>query len=299
MNWFGQNRWLGTFLVVFGIATIAAVCFLFSAKSSSNEALARFQEASNEKNRLERLDPFPSEANHRKMKLHLENYSTTLNKMKEELKARVSSPPPLAPNEFQSHLRQSMIAVAERARTNRVKLPNNFALGFEEYTTALPTTTAAPLLGQELTQIESLLNLLIDARVDGITAFTRKPLSEERGAAATPAPSPRPGAPAGAVGGPQLIERGVVDVTFSSAPSAGRRVLNQVVSSPQHFYILRLLHIRNEKDKGPLREQAVQTGAAAAQPVPAKPPSNSALNFIVGNEHIEASARIELLRFTF
>jgi hypothetical protein len=222
MNWFGQNRWLGTFLVVFGIATIAAVCFLFSAKSSSNEALARFQESSNEKNRLERLDPFPNEANHRKMKLHLENYSTTLNKMKEELKARVPSPPPLAPNEFQSHLRQSMIAVAERARTNRVKLPNNFALGFEEYTTALPTTTAAPLLGQELTQIESLMNLLIEARVDGITAFTRKPLSDERGAAATPTPSPRPGGPAGAVGGPQLIERGVIDVTFSSAPSAGR-----------------------------------------------------------------------------
>src|SRR5690242_19603135 len=129
MNWFGQNRWLGTFLIVFGIVTIGALYFLFSAKGNSDGALAKFQESVTEKNRLERLDPFPSEANHRKMKMHLENYTAALNKLKEELKTRVPIPAPLAPNEFQTHLRQSMVAVAEKARANRVKLPDNFALG--------------------------------------------------------------------------------------------------------------------------------------------------------------------------
>jgi hypothetical protein len=291
MNWFGQNRWLGTFLIVFGIATIGALYFLFSARGSSNEALTKFQEAVTEKNRLERLDPFPSEANLRKMKMHLENYAASLNKLKEELKGRVPNPPPLAPNEFQSHLRQSMVAVAEKARTNRVKLPDHFALGFEEYTTGLPNTGVAPLLGQELTQIQALVNLLIDAHVDGITTFARKPLADEHGASgATARPSPTPGAKPNAPAGLPLIERGVVDVTFSSAPSATRKVLNQVVSSPQHFYIVRLLHMRNEKDKGPPREQTGQTQAGAAP---------AGLTFIVGNEHIETSARIELIRFNF
>ena len=301
MNWFGQNRWLGTFLVVFGIATIGALYFLFSARSTANQALTKFQEAVTEKNRLERLDPFPSEANHRKMKMHLENYAAALNKLKEELKARVPNPPPLAPNEFQSHLRQSMLAVAEKARTNRVKLPDNFALGFEEYTAGLPNTAIAPLLGQELAQIEGLVNLLIDARVDGIMTFTRKPLADEHGAAASPTSSTAPGAKPNASPGPQLVERGVVDVTFSSAPSATRKVLNQVISSSQNFYVVRLLHVRNEKDKGPPREQAGQTqpGTAAVQPTPAKTPGTGALTFIVGNEHIETSARIELLRFDF
>lgn len=300
MNWFGQNRWLGTFLIVFGIATIAAACFVFSAKSSKDDAVAKFQEAMNEKNRLERLDPFPNEANHRKMKMHLENYAAALNKLKEELKARVPNPPPLAPNEFQTHLRQSILAVAERARINRVKLPDNFALGFEEYTTALPSTGVAPLLGQELTQIEGLLNLLIEAHVDGITTFTRKPLADEHGApAGAPTPSPAGGAKANTPASAQLIERGVVDVSFSSAPSAARKVLNQVVSSPQQFYIVRLLHVRNEKDKGPPREQAAQPGTATVQPTPAKPPGTGALTFIVGNEHLEMSARVELLRFNF
>src|SRR5205085_1542097 len=128
-----------------------------------------------------RLDPFPSEANHRKMKMHLENYTAALNKLKEELKARVPSAPALAPNEFQTRLRQAMVAVSEKARANRVKLPDNFALGFEEYTTGLPNTGVTPLLGQELSQIEALLNLLIDAYVDGISNFIRKPLADEHG----------------------------------------------------------------------------------------------------------------------
>src|SRR5262249_50840085 len=128
MNWFQQNRWLGTFLIVFGVATVAAIYFLFSARSRSNDAIAKFQEAVSEKSRLERLDPFPSEPNFRKMKLHLEDYAGALQKLKGELKTRVPDPAPLAPNEFQIRLRQAMLAVAERARTNRVKLPDNFAL---------------------------------------------------------------------------------------------------------------------------------------------------------------------------
>lgn len=303
MNWFRQNRWLGTFLIVVGVLTIGALYFLISARSQSNEALARFQEAVNEKNRLETLDPFPSEANFRKMKLHLENYSAALNKLKEDLKTRIPSPAPLAPNEFQSRLRQAMLAVGEKARTNKVKLPDNFALGFDEYTTTLPNTAAAPLLGQELNQIEALVNILIEARVDGINVFRRQPLPEEGRAvaAATPTPSPRPAGSPAATPGAKLVERATLDLSFSSAPSAMRRVLNQIVSIPQQFYVVRLLHVRNEKEKGPPREETGQGAATATttQPASAKPPPNAALTFIVGNEHIETAARVELLRPTF
>jgi hypothetical protein len=96
-----------------------------------------------------------------------------------------------------------------------------------------------------------------------------------------------------------MVERTVVDLTFASVPSAARKVLNQISSASQQFYIIRILHVHNEKDKGPPREQSLQTGAAPAPVTPVKPSANAALNFIVGNEHIETSARIELVRFTF
>src|SRR5438477_1072356 len=128
MKWFEQNRWLGLFLIALAIATLAAGYFWFSAKTRADETFSRFTEAASERSRLERLDPFPSEANYRKMKLHLENYSASLDKLREELKTRVLAAAPLAPNEFQSHLRQAMLTISDKARANGVKLPGNFAL---------------------------------------------------------------------------------------------------------------------------------------------------------------------------
>ncbi len=298
MKWFEQNRWLGSFLIGLALVTLAALYFLFHARSQADQAVARFQETVMEKNRLERLDPFPTEANYRTMKLHLENYGTTLDKVKQELVRRVLPVPPLAPNEFQSHLRQAMLAVSEKARANQVNLPDNFALGFEEFTSALPATDVAPQLGQELSQIELLMRILVDARVDSVTSLSRVPVSAGAGPGATPA---RGQAAVAAEAGPKFVEQTAVTVTFLSAPSAARKVLNQIASSNQQFFIVRLLRVRNEKEKGPARERAAgQTATAKSQgTAAAKPAPNAVLNFIVGTEHIETSARIELVRFTF
>jgi hypothetical protein len=173
-----------------------------------------------------------------------------------------------------------------------VKLPENFALGFDEFTAALPGNDLAPLLGQELAQVEALMNILIEARVDSVTALKRTALPPGTAAATTPAAKKTAG-PSGA----KVIEHNVVDLTFSASPSAARKVLNQIASSNQQLYVIRTLHVRNEKEKGPTREQTTASGGAAAAATP--PPANAALNFIVGNEHIETSARIEMLRTTF
>jgi hypothetical protein len=98
-----------------------------------------------------------------------------------------------------------------------------------------------------------------------------------------------------------VIERNAVELAFVSAPGAARRVLNHVSTTDQQFYIIRTLHVLNEKDKGPARAGA--GAASAATPPPgapgAKPGANTALNFIVGNERITTSARIEMVRFAF
>ena len=79
MNWFQQNRWLGTFLIALGVVLRSGAAFSSSTpRSSSDDALARFNEAAAERNRLERLDPFPNDANYKKMKVHLENYGVAV-----------------------------------------------------------------------------------------------------------------------------------------------------------------------------------------------------------------------------
>jgi hypothetical protein len=76
-------------------------------------------------------------------------------------------------------------------------------------------------------------------------------------------------------------------------------VLNQIEGSNGQFYIIRTLYVRNENDKGPPREKTAEANAPPAAPGAPNAPDNAPLNFIVGNEHIEVSAGIEMLRFTF
>ena len=174
----------------------------------------------------------------------------------------------------------------------------------------MPSTAVAALLGQELSQVQMLVNILLDAKVDSITAFRRRPLPEEHAASSSPTPKATPSPargrgkvttiakPAGTPA-PPLIERNVVEISFKAAPSAARKVLNEITSSTGQFFIIRTLYVHNEKDKGPPRER---TGAPTPTPSPQASPGQQgagALNFIVGTEHIEVSATIEMLRFTF
>jgi hypothetical protein len=306
MNWLRENRFLGMFLIVLGVSTVGAIWFLFSAKSDWDDAVDRFNLTAADFNRLERLAPYPSGENLRKMEAQAEDYTIALARLKDELKTRVFPVASMAPNEFQSRLRLAMTAMADKARANKVKLPDKFYLGFDEFSSALPNEVAASLLAQELTQIEWFLDTLFDARVDALTSFRRTPLPEEHANSGPPPASPAGKKPA-PLAGPMLLERNVIEATFVSTPAAARKVLNQIAGASQQFFIVRLWHVRNEKDKGPPRELAADTVAVAfatSSPSPAgaleaKPSPAAALNFIVGNERIETSARIELVRFTF
>jgi len=302
MNWFQQNRWLGTFLVVFGICGLIAGVLFLLAWSNWTSARSMFGAAAAERSRLERLDPFPNDANYRKMKVLLENYSAALDKLKEELKPQSLPAPPLAPNEFQSHLLETMLATTQKARLNKVKLPATFYLGFDPFVKSLPNSNeTARLLGQELSQIQMLINILLDARVDSVTSLQRMPLPEESGVPPAPTPAPTRGQkPANTVvAGSKMLERNVIDLSFKASPSAARKVLNQIASSPGQFYIIRTLYVRNEQDKGPPREKTAETKPQSNEPTAPTQPANAPLNFIVGDEHIEISARVEMLKFTF
>ena len=303
MNWFRENPFWSAFLAIAGGAFLLAAGLLWWTKGSYEDAMASYRESAAEQTRLESSNPYPSAANASKMKTYLDNYKAALDKLKAELKTRMLTEAPLAPNEFQTRLRQAIIRTAENARNNRVKLPANFFLGFDEFVSALPSPEDAPALGQELSQIQLLLNTIIDARVDAITAFHRIPhpgMTPATGAvsAATPRTPPKPSP------GPKLIEERTVEFAISASPTAGRRVINQIAAENEQFFIIRAIHVKNQKDKGPSRGNAGPTtpipppvpAVARASPAPAATPAGP-LNFIVGNEHIDLSARVELLNF--
>jgi len=305
MKWFQQNRAFGILLIGFAICALLVGALFYWRWSVWADARQTFDQVAAERNRLRQLDPFPNDANYRKLQGYLESYTSALDKFKEQLKGDVAPAPPLAPNDFQSRLRQATVATLDRARANNVKLPDRFLLGFDEFARAMPNTAVTRLLGQELSQIQMLINILLDSKVESVTSFHRAPLTEEGKALPTPTAFPAPGRSLATVKptgtpAPKLIERNVVDVTFKAAPAAARRVLNEIAASSGQFFIIRTLYVHNEKDKGPPRERgASPTPTPSTQAGPGQPGAAGALNFIVGNEHIEVSATIEMLRFTF
>jgi len=300
MNWFRQNPFWSAFIGLAGGALLLSLGLLWRTKGSYDDAVAQYRDAASAKATLENGNPYPSAANVTKMKMYLDDYKGALDKLKAELKAHMLPEVPLAPNEFQTHLRQAISQTMENARSHRVKLPANFFLGFDEFVSSLPSPEAAPALGQELSQIQLLLNTIIEARIDAITAFRRVPHSGTA-VAATPAITARPAPKQSA----KLLEQRTVEFTIAASPTAGRKVINQITATNEQFFIIRAVQVKNQKDKGPARETLSPSGAGivnnprpavAGGPTPAATPSGP-LNFIVGNEHIDLSARVELVNF--
>ena len=301
MNRYRENRALGSFIIGVALATLFALYFWWSSRSSFAEQNARLNENAMELNRLQRLDPYPNRANLKTLQGQAQEYKSALEKLRQELTARTLPVSAMAPTEFQERLREAVARVTEKAQAGKTALPENFYLGFEEFSSALPSTAAAPLLGQQLAQVEMLLNIMLEARIDGITSFKRTRLSEEGAAPPPPSPTPvRKGMPLTARA--ETVDRSAVEVTFSSNPAALRRVLNAVAGATEQFYLVRHLRVLNEKTEGPPRE--LGSGAAAAAPTPAPTSggtssnqSTAGLTFIVGTEKVITGARIELLRF--
>src|SRR6476659_1521992 len=299
MNWFRENPFWSAFIAIAGGALLLAAASFWWTKGSYEDAMAKYRESAAEQTRLESGNPYPSAANVGKMKTYLDNYKSTFDKLKAELKTRMLTEAPLAPNEFQTRLRQAIIHTAENARNNRVKLPANFFLGFDEFVSSLPSPEDAPALGQELSQVQLLLNTIIEARVDAITAFHR--VSHSGTATGTsPAPAATPRTSSKPSPGLKLIEQRTVEFAISASPTAGRRVINQISADNEQFFIIRAIYVKNQKDKGPPSETAGPSGAVPPpNPTGAAPAATPAgpLNFIVGNEHIDLSARVELVNF--
>jgi hypothetical protein len=137
--------------------------------------------------------------------------------------------------------------------------------------------------------------------VDSLTSFHRAPLPEERSSSLslTPSPDTERTATKTSTPAPTLMQRNVVDLRFKATAAAARKVLNEITSSSGQFFIIRTLYVHNEKDKGPPRQRTGEPTPSETQQKDAIQPGAAApLNFIVGNEHIEVSATIEMLRLT-
>ena len=326
MNWAKENKFLAGFFVV----VVLGLGFLgfkaLSADSKLEEANNAYAAKASEYNNLRRREPYPSNENLKKFEEQKAEAAERINAFQAELaKKEFPLNKDLQPTQFQDELKKSVNAIRAQAAEANVKLPEKFYLGFDRYETQPPDAAATPALGRQLKSIEWVLQQFIAARVAELRGLTRPELPEEKSRGGAGAAARRDDRPAGARpdrggsaprggGGARtdLVASTYFDVIVLCKQPQFATVLSNLISpkAPQ-FFIPRAVRVKNQTEKGPARvidapppapEPAATTpapGTPATPPADTPPPAAPAANvsYIVGQELIEASLRVEMVDF--
>lgn len=315
MNWVRNNRFLAGFLGVIVVAGGVLGFLLFSSYGHYADVSSQYDSQVIELKRLQNLPTYPNAANLKRYEEVQKEYQQKVNDLQTKMASLDTPPasPPLTPLQFQDLLRKKVDETLQHAQTAGVGLPEGFYLGFEQYRGTPPDAAATVLLTAHLTEIQSLINLLIDQHIEKITVIKRGLLPQEAGTAAVaPTQGRRPGASADV----PLVSKYPLEVAFTSLPSSFRESLNKITSAPELF-IVRALVVKNQMDKGPSRldpNAAIAgapgvgpnapitgvpnaTGGVDANGVPVPPLPDKGpppLRYVVGQERLDVVARVEL-----
>ncbi|MDR3402756.1 MAG: Amuc_1100 family pilus-like protein [Chthoniobacter sp.] len=305
MNWVKENKFLTGFIAVMLIGVGTLGFEVFSASSAYDDASDNYAKASAEYSRLRHLVPYPNRENLTAYDEQKQEAASVINAFEADLATKEFPSEPLSPTEFQDKLKASVTAVRAKAGENNIKLPEKFYLSFDKYETSPPSNEAAAPLGRELKGIEWVVNQFLarpSNQVQAVVSLLRADLPEERERGGKSGKGggggPGAGGPGGAGKGGQggggggssrrdLVKYHPFDIVVSCKPAALREVL-KTITGPQapQFYVLRQIRIRNEKEKGPPR-----AGEANASG------DKQTVQYIVGEEWIEVSARFEVVDF--
>lgn len=271
MDWFKKNPFFGLLAVITGLLVLATGYFLFDAHSRFQAETEKFEEQKLELGRLQDNQPFPSEENVRLTQEELDGARAALEKIGGNFQVEVPSTTPQA---FQDLLREKVNDIATRAAANGVTLGEGFYLGFEAYETQPPIAAAAGPLALQLESIHSVAGILVDAKVQEITAFSRQPLLAESGAGGEEEEkqedrrSQRPRRvkdqdktkPAPATEALPDLVLAPFDVKFTAEQTAFRTAFNRILEATPPVFV-RLLAVTNTSPSGPSKSAATEESA--------------------------------------
>jgi len=87
----------------------------------------------------------------------------------------------------------------------------------------------------------------------------------------------------------------------TQAAKSGPVAPEAIAAAKEQVYVIRTLQVRNRADKGPERgdKEKLAPAATLAGPFAQAGAKEQGISFIVGTEHLNVAAKIEILRFNF
>jgi hypothetical protein len=254
------------------LAGITVVCvgglYFYASKGSSRfeEAKTNFTSVSDEIGRMEGLPVYPTETNLEQKEAELKTYSANAEELAKKLQAlRPASLENTDPQAFTDLLVktadasiQAYQAAGLSSEGENGTLPKGFYLGFEAYTSTPAQKDATGIMTYQLGAISEVNAVLAAAKPSALLNFRREALPEEKNEAY----KPTPGVPYRAL---------PIEIAFAGPESALRGFINGIQSSKQHYFIIRSMRVRNDKQEGPKASDAqfevpAKEGADAGAP---------------------------------
>lgn len=202
------------------VLLIASLFFLFRFQGRYGDTNRELESARLRLQQLNSRNPFPSEANVKKMQDNLALLRTQALQLQSTLQKSQIRGENMEPAEFAPLLEKTSRRMQQKAQESGVTLPAGFAFGFPRYAAGeLPAAESVFRLVGQLRAVETVCDILFQARIAQIDALDRE-VFEETGVAVEAAQS-------------QDLRRSRRAVTETAAPSSGnvpKAVTNELYS---------------------------------------------------------------------
>lgn len=315
MSWINENKIPAAILGVTGLGALGLGALLFNAWSAAGSAQEEFDTVNMSIANLRSSELSPTPENLAAKQALVQDYQKIVGNLSLVLYKLQPEDKPISNTDFQAKLKNR---IAEIKKLGGNKLPAEFNLSFDQYTSELPKSDqVASELSTYLDAIDEVVKLLLASGISSMDMLERSELPSEKGlpakdANASKSKSKNSLSKQAAPAAVNITDRRQLKVVVRADQSALQTLLSKLASPSDmpFFTVVRLLRIENESQEGPPRvamsapvsAPTVTEGNAGAAPtevVAAKAiqPAPVDSRVVLGKETLRAYLEIDLVKF--
>ena len=258
-SWIKNNKFEAFLLLL--VIGWAVGAYLYGADKGKlyDESKANYEVLDGAVKRLQAKKPFPTTASAADFEKQIDDYEKTVSDLEAKmLSYRPDSLEAISPPKFIENLNALRSEVTNSFDAQGVEYPGDqFYLGFKNYTGGLPKEGATARLNYQLSAMKALFDVVSAAKPSALLNVHRSLLAVEKDKA--------PEAAARGRGGRRVtrstsqkeppFERLPVEISFVSSEPVMRKIISDLTSHPDFYFVVRSMRIQNEKrDQGPAKD---------------------------------------------
>lgn len=309
MSWINENKTSAAILGVTGLGVVGLGAMLFNAWSAAGTAQEEFDTVNTSIANLRSAPLAPTPENLAAKQTLVQDYQKIVGNLSLVLYKLQPEDKPISNTDFQAKLKSR---IAEIKKLGGNKLPAEFNLAFDQYTSELPKSDqVASELSTYLDAVDEVMKLLLASGINSMDMLERSELPSEKGlpdkAAANASGKSKSSATRQSQAQPSvnITDRRQLKVVVRADQAALQTLLSKLASPSEmpFFTVVRLLRIENESQEGPprvaLTSPAIPQGdAASAEGAPkAVQPAPVDSRVVLGKETLRAYLEIDLVKF--